>query len=49
MEGDLEAKRAELKLGYTDHNQNFVNGSSVALRNKMRTSTEEVSASEWLV
>ena len=42
IEGSLEKARNEMSdLGYTDENGNFVASSSVGLRTKMRTATEE--------
>eukprot|EP00658_Telonema_sp_P-2_P036807 TRINITY_DN26551_c0_g1_i2.p1 TRINITY_DN26551_c0_g1~~TRINITY_DN26551_c0_g1_i2.p1 ORF type:complete len:559 (+),score=168.05 TRINITY_DN26551_c0_g1_i2:223-1899(+) len=40
-EGELEEKRAHLKLGYTDVDGKWQEGSSVALRNCMRTSEDQ--------
>ena len=41
IEGDLEMKRNQMKLGYTDADGNFQAASSVGLRNLMRTSPDE--------
>ena len=41
LEGDLSGKRNFMKLGYTNSDGCFVEASSVALRNLMRTSDEE--------
>eukprot|EP00814_Leptocylindrus_danicus_P016230 CAMPEP_0116021066 /NCGR_PEP_ID=MMETSP0321-20121206/10165_1 /TAXON_ID=163516 /ORGANISM="Leptocylindrus danicus var. danicus, Strain B650" /LENGTH=633 /DNA_ID=CAMNT_0003491865 /DNA_START=38 /DNA_END=1939 /DNA_ORIENTATION=+ len=41
LEGELGEKRNFMKLGYTNSSGKFVESSSVALRNKMRTSNDE--------
>ena len=41
LEGELEEKRNFMKLGYKNSGGEFVESSSVALRNKMRTSENE--------